>query len=94
MDQLLINEIQSIAGRYAGIKKIVLFGSRARGDNTNRSDIDLCVYSDTDISDFEADLNEEAETLLIFDVTRMRPGLDTEFVRRIEQEGITLYEKS
>ena len=26
------------------VKKVILFGSRARGDNTERSDIDIAVY--------------------------------------------------
>lgn len=29
---------------YLSITKIVLFGSRARGTNTERSDIDIAVY--------------------------------------------------
>ena len=94
MEQLLIDEIVNIAKRYDNINKVVLFGSRVRGDNTPRSDIDLCVYSDTDIFDFESDINEETDTLLTFDITRMQQGLDSEFVNQIETEGITIYEKS
>lgn len=31
-------------GRAFSVKKIVLFGSRARGTNTEKSDIDLAVF--------------------------------------------------
>jgi len=34
------------------IDKIVIFGSRARGDYTPKSDIDICIYSTT-MSDIE-----------------------------------------
>jgi len=39
----MISRIQSIARRYP-IDRIVLFGSRARGDNGKYSDIDLAVF--------------------------------------------------
>lgn len=42
-----INEIyRQIAhiGKRFGVEKIVLFGSRARGTNQEKSDIDLAVY--------------------------------------------------
>jgi len=39
----LIESIQDVGRKYA-VEKIVLFGSRARGDNRLTSDIDLAVY--------------------------------------------------
>ena len=40
MDKV-INEIKNIALAHDGIEKVVLFGSRARGDNTSKSDYDI-----------------------------------------------------
>ena len=40
--QKVITEIRNLAVRH-GIHKVVLFGSRARGDFHDRSDIDLAV---------------------------------------------------
>ena len=31
------------------VEKVVLFGSRARGTNTERSDVDLAVFSDVPV---------------------------------------------
>nr|DAR07982.1 MAG TPA: hypothetical protein [Caudoviricetes sp.] len=39
----LYNQISKIGKKY-GADKIVLYGSRARGDNRERSDIDIAVF--------------------------------------------------
>jgi len=38
-------EIKWLASRYPEIEKVVLYGSRARGDHKPYSDIDLCVFA-------------------------------------------------
>ena len=62
-------EIIQLAKQY-DIQKVILFGSRARGDNWERSDIDLAV-SGGDIPRFSLDLDEEVWTLLLFDVVNL-----------------------
>lgn len=86
------HKIQEIADRH-GINKIVLFGSRARGDNHDKSDIDLAVYADGDISGFIYDLETDVPTLLEFDTTQITDGLDSAFLNQIDKEGIVIYEK-
>jgi predicted nucleotidyltransferase len=44
----MINEIFS---RYPGIEKVVIYGSRARGDYRKGSDIDLTIYGDISFRD-------------------------------------------
>lgn len=39
----VLRELYFFAQKYS-IEKLVLFGSRARGTNTERSDIDIAVY--------------------------------------------------
>ncbi len=39
----LYKQLAELAKRY-GAKRLVLFGSRARGDNRYNSDVDLAVY--------------------------------------------------
>lgn len=39
----VLRELSSFAQKYS-VTKIILFGSRARGTNTERSDIDIAVY--------------------------------------------------
>ena len=92
MDKIL-EAICRIAVRHEQINKIVLFGPRARGDNSERSDIDIAVYADGDICGFIYELDEKAPTLLRFDVTQMSGELESDFIEQIENEGVIIYEK-
>lgn len=40
--QQVVDEIRSLAQKYE-VRKVILFGSRARGDFREKSDIDLAV---------------------------------------------------
>lgn len=82
-------EIISFAKKN-GIKKVILFGSRARGENTKRSDIDLAV-SGGDALNFYCDLEEKTHTLLIFDVVDLDRGISDKLKMNIERDGIVLY---
>ena len=62
----LVQELCAFA-RERKIQKLMLFGSRARGDNRPKSDIDLAVQGG-DVAGFTDDVNEKARTLLFFDV--------------------------
>lgn len=90
----IISQISSIAACYDNISKVVLFGSRSRGDNGPRSDIDIAVYAIGDIFDFKWDLETRVSTLLEFDITVVHDGLDEFFLKQIENDGVTIYEKS
>jgi predicted nucleotidyltransferase len=74
------------------IEKVILFGSRARGNNSERSDIDLAV-SGGDALDFYYDVEEEARTLLMFDVVDLDNKISKELQGEIDRDGIVLYEK-
>lgn len=75
-----------------GIKKVILFGSRARGTNRERSDVDLAV-SGGNIRDFRFDMEEEAQTLLMFDVVDLDRPISEELQKEIERDGVVIYEK-
>lgn len=74
------------------IEKVILFGSRARGDNGERSDVDLAV-SGGNIIDFTYDIEEMAWTLLMFDVVDLDRNISGELRQEIERDGVVLYEK-
>lgn len=87
---LVIEEIRTAAVQN-NISKVILFGSRARGDYKKTSDIDLAVTGDNTAL-FAADM-EETSTLLTFDIVDMDKPVQPELLQSIEREGITLYEK-
>ena len=75
-----------------GIKKVILFGSRARGTHTERSDIDLAVVGG-DAMNFYYDLEEKAWTLLKFDVVNLDKDVSEKLQKEIERDGVNIYGK-
>lgn len=93
LNKELLEEIIDICKRHAEIEKVVLFGSRARGDNSPKSDIDLAIYSNSNFSDFIEDMENNTRTLLEFDFSNMRTVKDEFFIEQVNKEGIIIYEK-
>lgn len=91
LDRRVEADIVQIAKKNA-IKRVVLFGSRARGDNFERSDIDLAVNGGNAL-DFQYDLEEDAWTLLMFDIVNLDRGISGELQAEIDRDGIVLYEE-
>lgn len=87
----VIGEIQELAKKH-DIGKVILFGSRARGDFHRTSDIDLAV-SGGHIPAFALDVDEQTWTLLSFDVVNLDRPLPRELKLNIRKDGIVLYEK-
>lgn len=91
LDKRVESDIIRLAKKNA-IKKVILFGSRARGDNAPRSDIDLAV-SGGDALGFYYDVEEEAWTLLFFDVVNLDREISGELQTEIDRDGVVLYEE-
>lgn len=87
----VINEIIDLAKKH-NIEKVILFGSRARGDYHRASDIDLAVYGEN-ITEFALDVEDMTSTLLTFDVVDMKKEIKRELAESIRKEGQILYEK-
>lgn len=88
-DQVL-KEIVQLAQKH-DVKKVILFGSRARGDYHRASDIDLAVYGGN-ITEFALDVEEDTSTLLMYDVVDMGKKHQENFEKAIETEGKIIYE--
>lgn len=91
IEQRVLDDIIGIAKKN-NITKVILFGSRARGSNSERSDIDLAVLGGDALS-FYYDVEEEAWTLLMFDVVDLNKPVSVELAEEIKRDGVVLYEK-
>ena len=90
-DEKVLTSIIDIGKKY-DVDKIVLFGSRARGDWRERSDIDIAVYGGNADS-FALDTDEDVPTLLKFDIVNMNGEVQVELIDSINNEGVVIYEK-
>ena len=91
LDKRVEDDIVRIA-KKSNVKKVILFGSRARGTNSERSDIDLAI-SGGNALDFYYDVEEKARTLLMFDVVDLDKGISEELQAEIKKDGVILYEE-
>lgn len=88
----IVEELCVFARKYS-IVKIVLFGSRARGTNTERSDVDIAVYGG-DFDGFYWDVHENVDSLLMFDLVQADAPISEELKLEIKKDGILIYEKA
>ncbi len=91
LDKRLEEEIISVAKKN-NVEKLFLFGSRARGDNHKRSDIDLAVKGGN-ITNFYFDIEEEVSTLLSFDIVDIDDTISKTLQAEIKRDGVLIYEK-
>ena len=91
LPEALLDEIRALAEKH-GAERVMLFGSRSRGDFRRTSDIDLAVTGGN-IPAFALDVDEETWTLLRFDVVNLDGAVQQELRDAIRREGKIIYEK-
>ena len=89
--ETVLRQIAAFAKEY-GVKQVILFGSRARGDHRERSDLDLAV-SGGNFPAFALDVDEETDTLLKYDFVNLDAAVQPELLAEIQKDGRILYEK-
>lgn len=87
----VIEEIRDLAEKYH-IEKVILFGSRARGDFYKTSDIDIASCGG-DFLRFSLDVDELTSTLLEYDIINLNGMVSSELLDSIRKEGKIIYEK-
>jgi len=95
LDEQLKEQIIRAFAAQSGVQKIILFGSRAREEAEERSDIDIAIVA-PEVSEREwldiYFLKEDLDTLLPIDLVRLEeapPALKN----RILKEGVVLFER-
>ena len=92
-----IKAINSVFSKYTQIEKAILYGSRAKGNYRNGSDIDLTlVGKNLDISTlFKIEI--ELDDLMLaykIDISILHKTKNPSLVENISRVGITFYEKT
>lgn len=86
----LLSEYKQKRGLFYGISGICIFGSVARGEQTEDSDVDVCV--DLEVPSIFSLVHIKEELRQLFgcdvDVVRFRQDMDTLLKHDILEEGI------
>lgn len=61
----VINKIQSVFKKYSAIDKVILYGSRAKGNFKSASDIDLTLMTDNKDLSFLFKIENDIDDLLL-----------------------------
>lgn len=77
----------------AGARRVLLFGSRARGDDLPTSDIDLAVEGCPDFDALYDALQNDLWSLLSVDVINLDEPVSEALRAEIARDGKVLYEK-
>lgn len=91
----LISSIQSIFKKYHQIEKVIIYGSRAKGNFRTGSDIDLTLVGDSVDLDVLNSVATELDDLLTpytFDLSIFKNIVDQSFLEHIERVGKVFYE--
>jgi uncharacterized protein len=92
-----IQKIHDVLARYPQVKTAILYGSRAKGDYKNGSDIDLTFIGDEDLTlDIMYKIMEELDNLLLpytIDTSIFSNIKDEEVVAHINRVGVPFYQK-
>lgn len=90
--EAVLAQITSAGRQWA--TRVVLFGSRARGDHRPRSDMDIAFYgTDTGYLAF-AEAMEQLPTLLEFDCVHITDHTSPDLIHNIQKEGIPLMSRA
>ncbi len=99
LSDTVVNQIQQVMAENPKIGKAVLYGSRAKGNYRNGSDIDLTLIADNETSltlDSIYQLDEQLDALFLpysFDLSILAEVDNPNLVAHIQRVGVIFYQK-
>lgn len=81
-----------LSAQQCGLCAVTLFGSRARGEQRPKSDIDLALSGGDQVR-FALDVEENVPTLLSFDFVDLDGSVQQELRETVAREGRLSYEE-
>jgi predicted nucleotidyltransferase len=97
LKEITIEKICGILVKYPQVDKAVIYGSRAKGNYKNGSDIDLTLHGGADLTmNVMYKILHEIDDLLLpytIDLSIFHDLSDPDFIDHIQRVGLTFYEK-
>jgi len=97
LSEATIERIRAVFAKYPQVEKAVLYGSRAKGNYRNGSDIDLTLFGGADLTldDLHKMMDEIDDLLLPYtiDLSIFNQISDPDVVEHIQRVGVPFYEK-
>ncbi len=96
LNEPTIERIRAVFAKYPQVEKVVLYGSRAKGNYRNGSDIDLTLFgADLTLDALHKMMGEIDDLLLPYtiDLSIFNQISDRDVIEHIQRVGVTFYEK-
>ena len=97
LPQSAIQKICNVLSHYRQVEKAILYGSRAKGNYKNGSDIDLTLHGDHLTLNILFRIMDELDDLLLpytIDLSIHHTIGDPDVIEHIQRVGVTFYDKS
>lgn len=97
LDEKVVKDIISIIEKYDEVERACIFGSRARGDYRNSSDIDIALFGESLTNEINTKIYFEIDDLYLpykIDLINFNSlGKDDKIKESILREGVEIYAK-
>ena len=97
LKETAIEKICAVLAKYPQVDKAVIYGSRAKGNYKNGSDIDLTLHGGSDLTlNILYKITEEIDDLLLpytMDLSIFSQLSDPDFIEHIQRVGVVFYER-
>ncbi len=97
LKETTIEKLCGVFAKYPQVSKAILYGSRAKGNYKNGSDIDLTLHGGADLTlNVLYKILDEIDDLLLpytIDLSIYRTLSDPDFIEHIQRVGVTFYDK-
>jgi predicted nucleotidyltransferase len=95
LPQDVFDEIRKVLNRFPDVKRVKIFGSRAKGIHKRYSDVDIAIFAEAD-HNLAANIKYELDNLDVvynFDVLHYEMTLNDEIKAHIDRVGVEIYER-
>ncbi len=97
LKQTTVDKINVVFSTHPEIEQVILYGSRAKGNYRNGSDIDLTIKGEAVTLSQLLKIENELDDLLLpykIDLSLLHKIEDTDLLDHIQRVGVVFYEKT